>query len=56
MQCRIQTGVEFCWVTQHLQKQICSTVLYTIYCQNYFAKMLSGPQSYIKSNAEFRLA
>ena len=56
MQWRIQTGVEFCWVNQHLQKQICSTVLYTIYCQNYFAKMLSGPQSYIKSNAEFRLA
>ena len=51
MQCRIQTGVEFCWVTQHLQKQICSTLLCTIYCLNYFAKMLSGPQSYIKSNS-----
>ena len=51
MQCRIQTGVEFCWVTQHLQKQICSTLLCTIYCLNYFAKMLRGPQSYIKSNS-----
>ena len=49
--CRIQTGVEFCWVTQHLQKQICSTLLSTIYCQNYFAKMLSGPQSYMESNS-----
>ena len=51
LQCRIQTGVEFCWVTQHLQKQICSTLLCTIYCLNYFAKMLSCPQSYIKSNS-----
>ena len=51
LQCRIQTGVEFCWVTQHLQKQICSTLPCTIYCLNYFAKMLSGPQSYIKSNS-----
>ena len=49
--CRIQTGVEFCWVTQHLQKQICSTLLCTIYCLNYFAKMLSGPQSYMESNS-----
>ena len=49
--CRIQTGVEFCWVTQHLQKQICSTLLSTIYCLNYFAKMLSGPQSYMESNS-----
>ena len=53
LQCRIQlqTGVEFCWVTQHFHKQICSTLLCTIYCLNYFAKMLSGPQSYIKSNS-----
>ena len=51
LQCRIQTGVEFCWVTQHLQKQICSTLLCTIYCLNYFAKMLSGPQSYMESNS-----
>ena len=53
LQCRIQlqTGVEFCWVTQHFQKQICSTLLCTIYCLNYFAKMLRGPQSYIKSNS-----
>ena len=53
LQCRIQlqTGIEFCWVTQHLQKQICSILLCTIYCLNYFAKMLSGPQSYIKSNS-----
>ena len=48
---RIQTGVEFCWVTQHLQKQICSTLLFTICCLNYFAKMLSGPQSYMESNS-----
>ena len=51
LQCRIQSSVEFCWVTQHLQKQICSTLPCTIYCLNYFAKMLSGPQSYIKSNS-----
>ena len=53
LQCRIQlqTGVEFCWVTQHLRKQICSTLLSTIYCLNYFAKMLSGPQSYMESNS-----
>ena len=51
LRCRIQTGVEFCWVTQHLQKQICSTLLCTIYCLNYFAKMLSGPQSYMESNS-----
>ena len=50
--CRIQTGVEFCWVTQHLQKQICSTLLCTIYCINYFAKMLSVPQSYMESNSD----
>ena len=49
--CRIQTGVEFCWVTQHLQKQICSTLLCTIYCLHYLAKMLSGPQSYMESNS-----
>ena len=49
--CRIQPGVEFSWLTQHLQKQICSTLLCTIYCLNYFVKMLSGPQSYIKSNS-----
>ena len=49
--CRIQTGVEFCWVTQHLQKQICSALLCTIYCLNYFPKMLSGPQSYMESNS-----
>ena len=38
LQCRIQlqTGIEFCWLTQHLQKQICSTLLCTIYCLNYF--------------------
>ena len=51
LQCRIQTGVEFCWVTQHLRKQICSTLLCTIYYLNYFAKMLSGPQSYMESNS-----
>ena len=51
--CRIQSGVEFCWVTQHLQKQICSTLLCTIYFLNYFAKMLSGPQSYMESNSAF---
>ena len=51
LQCRIQSGVEFCWVTQHLQKQICSTLLCTICCLNYFAKMLSGPQSYMESNS-----
>ena len=51
LQCSIQTGVEFCWVTQHLQKQICSTILCTIYCLNYFAKSLSGPQSYMESNS-----
>ena len=51
LQCRIQSGVEFCWVTQHLQKQICSTLLCTIYCLNYFAKMLSIPQSYMESNS-----
>ena len=51
LQCRIQTGREFCWVTQHLQKQICSTRLCTIYCLNYFAKMLSSPQSYMESNS-----
>ena len=52
LQCRIQlqTGVEFCWLTQHLRKEICSTLLCTIYCLNYFAKMLSGPQSYMESN------
>ena len=45
LQCRIQlqTGVEFCWVTQHLRKQICSTLLCTIYCLNYFAKMFYSP-------------
>ena len=53
LQCRIQTGVEFCWVSQHLQKWICSTLLCTIYCLNYFAKMLSGPQSYMESNSAF---
>ena len=50
--CRIQTGVEFCWVTQHIQNQICSTLLCTIYCLNLFAKMLSGPQSYMESNSK----
>ena len=54
--CRIQTGVEFCWVTQHLQKQIFSTLLCTIYCLKYFAKMLSGPQSYMESNSAFKFA
>ena len=53
LQCRIQTGREFCWVTKHFQKQICSTLLCTIYCLNYFAKMLSGPQSYMESNSAF---
>ena len=53
LQCRIQTGREFCWVTQHFQKEICSTLLCTIYCLNYFAKMLSGPQSYMESNSAF---
>ena len=28
-----------------------STLLCTIYCLNYFAKMLSGPQSYMESNS-----
>ena len=28
LQCSIQTGVEFCWMTQHFQKQICSTLLF----------------------------
>ena len=51
LQCRIQTGREFCWVTQHLRKQICSTLLCTIYCLNYFAKVLGGPQSYMESNS-----
>ena len=51
LQCRIQTGREFCWVTRHLQKQICSTLLCTIYYLNYFSKMLSGPQSYMESNS-----
>ena len=51
LQCRIQTGIEFCWVTQHLQMYICSTLLCTIYCLNFFAKMLSGPQSYMESNS-----
>ena len=69
LQCRIQTGREFCWVTQHLQKQICSTQLCQIYCLNYFTKMLSGHSPTWKvivllidihsnaiCNAEFRLA
>ena len=49
--CRIQNGVEFCWVIQHLQKQICSTLLCTFYCLNYFAKMLCGPQTCMESNS-----
>ena len=71
LHCRIQTGVEFCWVTQQLQKQICSTLLCRIYCLDYFAKMLSAPWFHMESGnsasnwgihsnavciAEFRLA
>ena len=48
LHCRIQTCVEFCWVTQQLQKQICSTLLCRIYCLDYFAKMLSAPQFYME--------
>ena len=51
LHCRIQTCVEFCWVTQQLQKQICSTLLCRIYCLDYFAKMLSAPQFYMESNS-----
>ena len=51
LQCSIQTGVEFCWMTQHFQKQICSTLLCTIYCLNCFAKMLSLPKLYMESDS-----
>ena len=51
LHCRIQTCVEFGWVTQPLQKQICSTLLCRIYCLDYFAKMLSAPQFYMESNS-----
>ena len=45
-QCSVKTGVEFCWVTQHFQKQISSTLPCTIYCLNHFDKMLSLPKSH----------
>ena len=51
LQCSIQTGIEFCWVTQHYLKQIGSTVLCIIYCLNYFAKIMSGPRFYMESNS-----
>ena len=51
LHCRIQTGVEFCWVTQQLQKQICSTLLCRIYCLDYFAKMLSAPWFHMESDS-----